>query len=384
MKIDYRNAEGSLYGIASGHAQTIWILADPHYLSPELFDPNSEAFHSILPVNSGKLIEAMPELMEEFIQRALNEHPDVILLPGDLTLNSEQISLLEMEEKLKMLEENGITVLVIPGNHDISCRFASDLNGSAPVPAEQVTEDEFYARMGNFGFRNGYSHAPDSFSYTYAVDDNLWILALDANTGHTPGAVSEQTIEWAETELKYAAEHGIQVISMTHQNLLIQAETMERGFVLRNHDQIQELLTRYHVTLNLSAHAHLQHWVKDGSLHDICTECAAVYPTGFAVLTIPDGHSSWHYRKEQFQQYQDEAKRRMYETADAMIKKTLEGLNLSEEEARIMTVFAEEMCTVSFAGIPSESLAAEMPEGLKLWKDRAGHTFWGKYIVSLL
>ena len=80
------------HGVLNGHGGrplTLWIIGDPHYLSPSLFDAAAASFQRILPFNSGKLIEAIPDLMSDFFSRARSEKPDAVLVPGDLTLNGE-------------------------------------------------------------------------------------------------------------------------------------------------------------------------------------------------------------------------------------------------------------------------------------------------------
>ena len=375
------------HGILNGHAGNrlvLWILADLHYLSPSLFDRQADAFRSILAVNSGKLIEHMPEVMEEFLSRALRERPDAVLFPGDLTLNGELTGLLEMEQMFSRLEAAGIRVLVIPGNHDIDCRYASVLTGDVSKPAERVTRDGFITHMRRFGYDNAVSRDEHSFSWIVPLADDLRILGFDSNTNAFPGGITEDTLTWAENALARANAEGAAVITMMHHNLLVQNRFMETGFVLKNRTEVFDLLDHHGVMLNLSGHIHLQHGSRKNSLTDISTASAAVFPLGCGVLEIAEGHREWNYHREYMTQFQDAALRRMYETCERFLQDTLDQLDVSEADRTCMRKAGQEVCGAVFAGWAYRPSDEEAKHGCRLWNERASDTFWGKYIVSAI
>lgn len=375
------------HGILNGHAGNrlvLWILADPHYLSPSLFDRQADAFRSILAVNSGKLIEHMPEVMEEFLSRALRERPDAVLFPGDLTLNGELTGLLEMEQMFSRLEAAGIRVLVIPGNHDIDCRYASVLTGDVSKPAERVTRDGFITHMRRFGYDNAVSRDEHSFSWIVPLAADLRILGFDSNTNAFPGGITEDTLTWAENALARANAEGAAVITMMHHNLLVQNRFMETGFVLKNRTEVFDLLDHHGVMLNLSGHIHLQHGSRKNSLTDISTASAAVFPLGCGVLEIAEGHREWNYHREYMTQFQDAALRRMYETCERFLQDTLDQLDVSEADRTCMRKAGQEVCVAVFAGWAYRPSDEEAKHGCRLWNERASDTFWGKYIVSAI
>ena len=375
------------HGILNGHAGNrlvLWILADLHYLSPSLFDRQADAFRSILAVNSGKLIEHMPEVMEEFLSRALRERPDAVLFPGDLTLNGELTGLLEMEQMFSRLEAAGIRVLVIPGNHDIDCRYASVLTGDVSKPAERVTRDGFITHMRRFGYDNAVSRDEHSFSWIVPLAADLRILGFDSNTNAFPGGITEDTLTWAENALARANAEGAAVITMMHHNLLVQNRFMETGFVLKNRTEVFDLLDHHGVMLNLSGHIHLQHGSRKNSLTDISTASAAVFPLGCGVLEIAEGHREWNYHREYMTQFQDAALRRMYETCERFLQDTLDQLDVSEADRTCMRKAGQEVCVAVFAGWAYRPSDEEAKHGCRLWNERASDTFWGKYIVSAI
>ena len=375
------------HGVLNGHGGrplTLWIIGDPHYLSPSLFDAAAASFQRILPFNSGKLIEAIPDLMSDFFSRARSEKPDAVLVPGDLTLNGELAGLRELAAELHRLQEDGIPVFAIPGNHDIDCRYAWDLTGDSAAPADAVHAEDFRTLIGPFGYDNSISHATDSLSWITPVCGNLWIMGLDSDTKQYPGGITEPTLHWAEEQLAAAQEQGVTVITMTHHNVLVQSPFMEKGYVLQNRREAAELLKRMNVTLNISGHVHMQHCSSEDGLTDIATESVSLFPLGFAVLEIEAGHQTWNYRREYFRRYQDAALQRMFETTGSFLAGTLSQFEADDREKERMLKTGQEACTAVFAGWKYTPSDAEAAQGAALWKAYGSDTFWGRYIISAI
>ena len=367
---DQRSAVIQLpYPSASGKKRTFWILSDIHFISPSLYRINEGAFSLLHQYNLGKLFEAMPEAMEEFEALALASRPDYVLVPGDILLNGEAASLRDMEPRFASLEDNGIRVCLIPGNHDIECSYTYSYRNDAPEETERVTAEMFEDRMGRFGFRQAVSKAPDSRSYRITADESLWILALDSNTGECPGTLSEPTLAWAKSELEEAERKKINVITMTHQNVLTQYPFMVKGFVLNNAEEVRDLLEAHHVALNLSGHCHLQHISRHGEFTDICTGAACVWPLGFAVLDVDEISGICVYSKREFSANQSRAIRRIEE----IIEKKVSTLSLPEtcgkEVKAEMIAFANDVIRLNFGGLMNHPEEYLQKPGWQFWKD---------------
>ena len=72
----------------------------------------------------GRVLLYSWEILDAFIEDMKEKDPDLLLLSGDLTLNGEKASHEELAALLEELDEEGITTLVIPGNHDINNPYA--------------------------------------------------------------------------------------------------------------------------------------------------------------------------------------------------------------------------------------------------------------------
>ncbi len=66
----------------------IWIITDLHHLSQDLFD-DGEAFSYIEKTAAGKDLRYGKERMEALVEQVGREHPSLLLVSGDLTLNGE-------------------------------------------------------------------------------------------------------------------------------------------------------------------------------------------------------------------------------------------------------------------------------------------------------
>ena len=95
----------------------ILIVADPHVLAESLIDPGS-AFDEMMD-NQRKMIDLSESAFVALVDTAMIYQPSLVLIPGDLTKDSEMASHDVVLEQLNRMKAAGINVLVIPGNHDI-------------------------------------------------------------------------------------------------------------------------------------------------------------------------------------------------------------------------------------------------------------------------
>jgi len=59
------------------------------------------------------------EVLKSLITDIKLEGVDLVIVPGDLTNNGEKVNHIKFAAYLKELEDAGIAVFVVPGNHDI-------------------------------------------------------------------------------------------------------------------------------------------------------------------------------------------------------------------------------------------------------------------------
>lgn len=239
----------------------MWLVSDLHYMSPASTD-YGEAFEAFQARGDGKVMRYLPQILDSLLEEAKEAGPDVVILTGDITMNGEKINHEELAGRLSSLQDAGIQVLVIPGNHDINNPDAGVFFGDRAERTQEVTPEEFGQIYGKFGPDQAVSRDEESFSYVYALRDHIWLMLLDT-AQYEPrnlvdGMVRPGTLSWMEENLRAAREQGIQVIVLGHHNLLSQSTMFTDMCVLENGKEVTELLERYQVPMYISGHLHLQ------------------------------------------------------------------------------------------------------------------------------
>lgn len=357
----------------------LMVATDLHYLSPTLTD-NGERFQAVMAAGDSKVTEYSEEIVDTLMKKAEEEKPDALIISGDLTFNGELISLNELKDKFMALEENGIPVLVIPGNHDIDYPYAYGYDGADYYPVENISQSEFSSLMGAFGYDDAKMRDSSSFSYCTQVTDYLWLLFLDANTEADPGELSKETMAFAEDVLKQAAAGGATVIPVTHQNVLPPSDLFSRGFVIFNNDEVKKLFKKYNISLCLSGHAHLQHTSEEDGLIQIITESLSVYPLQYGILTVSG--NNWHYENRELGIRKEESKQRFDGNTLSQVDEVLKRLNLSEDEKKAMEDLAVTANEEFFSG-KQMTLNKDDP-AYQLWVTYAPDSFWTIYLTSTI
>ena len=287
---------GAFCGSASADYR-IAVASDPHYISPALTD-GGPAYQRVLDAGDSKFMPWSEEILSAFVEEQLTaeEAPDAVLLTGDLSFNGAVMSHEALASRLRPLQEAGIPVLVLTGNHDVyhlnAARFEGDSITRVPFATSEVFREIYTA----FGFDGALSKAPDSLSYVYELDNGLRFLILDFNTSEPFCGISDETLAWAEEQLRAANEAGVQVIAAGHQNLY-RHSLFQEGYVVAEADRLAELLREYGVRLFLSGHLHIQHIHSEQNLTEIAGSALCSWPCQYGLLTYADGTWSYHTKR---------------------------------------------------------------------------------------
>ena len=241
---------------------TLMLASDLHYMSSTTHD-DGKAFRSMVEHDDGKLDQYSDEMLDTLVETAIENHPTALALTGDITLNGERINHELLAEKLQKVQDAGIPVLVIPGNHDIRNQNAATYFGEKREEAEYLeTGDDFYEIYHRFGYDQSPNRDMASLSYVYPLDAKHWLLMMDSciydDGNHVEGRISEATLKWLEVHLRVAKEHDIQVIVLAHHNLLQESRLFTTQCEMENGPEVTALLEAYQVPLYISGHLHVQ------------------------------------------------------------------------------------------------------------------------------
>lgn len=208
----------------------IAVLSDIHYMHPSLLQDgaqNYEHFKTHLVYNPNKaLLEYSAPIFEQVLRELKEEHPDVLLIAGDMAKDGEKISHEAVVGYLDQLLNAGIKVYVTPGNNDINNAESQAYIGSAPpITVANVDPTEFASMYWTFGYSSE-ERDPNSLSYLAKPFSELWILSIDAAKyvprGSRSGRIRPETMQWIEGIMSEANAKGITVLGLMHHDLIEQ------------------------------------------------------------------------------------------------------------------------------------------------------------------
>lgn len=240
----------------------VMLVSDLHYISRATHDGGA-AFREMVAQDDGKISEFSDELIDILVEEAITQKPSALVLTGDITLNGEKENHQRLAGKLRRVLEEGIAVLVVPGNHDIKNHNAATYFGEGKEAAEYLeSAQDFYGIYHEFGYDQAFSRDESSLSYSYALDDTHWMLMLDTcqyeDYNHVSGRLKPETMEWLEGVLAQAQEQGVTVLPAGHHNLLSESRLYTTECTMENHTDVISLFEEYGLPLYVSGHLHAQ------------------------------------------------------------------------------------------------------------------------------
>lgn len=281
---------------------SIWVITDLHYLSPSLSD-EGESFTFIKETSAGKELDYPAQRMEALIWQIEKERPKLLLVSGDLTLNGEKQSAVELADYFQQIEQFGTQVYVIPGNHDISNGWARKFVGEDQEKTDQILPEDFQSIFSDMGYQDAYTLDENSLSYAVQPYTDLILLMLDTNVyfqtegkGAPPsnGRLEKETLTWVESVFEDAKKSGATVLPVLHHNLLEHNDFMTKGFTLDNNEEVKALFLKYDIPVVLTGHTHVQDIAhEENTLYDITTAAFSVMTPSIGKVTFDNNQVSY-------------------------------------------------------------------------------------------
>ena len=224
-------------------------------------------------------------MMMRHLDRLTGRKVDLLLIPGDLTRDSEPWNHAYMLDKLRKLP---FPSLVVPGNHDVEKRWLPKETWGIPKVVAA-----YRGRIGGY----------DSALPYYAHEVTKGLLIIGLNTADTPdgalrntwgGRIDEAQMRWLTATLQRHAGKKL-IFVMLHHPLMAHHPTQKTGsthlwssFRTQGADEILALLARYDVPLTLCGHHHIQRIQRHAQLPitEVVTSGACSYPSQIRILDI--------------------------------------------------------------------------------------------------
>ena len=276
----------------------IALLSDIHFFPPELAGGYNAAFkeNNII----GQPVEQVPGILRSALAaiKARNEREkiDYLLLTGDLTNTGEYLSHVRLAEILMAFEqETGISVAVVPGNHDIdygSREFTTgvrrDIRKTFPKDFPGIYATLGYDLPGLARFKPKGDVQEGELSYAVDLGSNYRLIAIDTWRRR----VSPELREWVVKQCRAAVKAGKIVIGMGHHNLNEQFQgqmTVMQNEGLENMRELSEEFAGAGMHFYFSGHLHMSEispWTSDSGemLYDIIVPGLWDFPGDYRVV----------------------------------------------------------------------------------------------------
>jgi hypothetical protein len=160
--------------------KTIAVISNLNYDFNAMVNPE---------MTTGKVMSLM---LDEVLNRVKAMKPDLLLIPGDLTLNGDQASHLALQGKFQNLIANGIKVYVIPGNQDV-------LQGPAPNFSSKDFIQLYYNNLQNNNLL--FEQDPASLTYLAQPFEDLYILGVACEYRNYQGYIPPSARNWIKSRL---------------------------------------------------------------------------------------------------------------------------------------------------------------------------------------
>src|SRR5437870_854344 len=140
----FSSCRKDLITASSGYHLKIAVITDLHYLDPSLLKNGADTGAALTDYMSRdpKMIPYGDPIFREVLEKLKAEHPDIVLVAGDITKDGEKVSHLAVAHLFQELADEDIKVLVVPGNHDINNPFADRYDGNNAYPVASVSAEE--------------------------------------------------------------------------------------------------------------------------------------------------------------------------------------------------------------------------------------------------
>ncbi|MFD1392277.1 metallophosphoesterase [Lacticaseibacillus jixianensis] len=283
--------------LTASRTPTFWVLSDSHFIAPGLHDQKT-AYKEIQLSAAGKDLNYQPVAVRALVHEALTARPrpTALILTGDVTLNGAKASAESLVKRLAPLQQAGIHVLAIPGNHDIYDGWARKYQGHEQLKVAQISPTD-WRNIFSDGYRHETSEDTASLSYTVALNRDYQLIMLDSNiypiqpsnrNPNTGGELKPATMSWLHAQLAAAKKAGRTSLVFMHHNLYSHNAMVNRGYVLNNASALRKLLARYRVPVLFSGHIHAQDICsgKAGAPVEIVNGAFSISPAGYGVVRL--------------------------------------------------------------------------------------------------
>lgn len=260
-------------------------MSDIHYYASSLKGNGSAACRQYVEASNVSFDNQqaiMDSAFNALAKQAAEGKLKYLVITGDLTVNGEYESHIELAKYLKAFEDRtGVEVFVMAGNHDINNSNGTSFADDTAKPAQKTTPEDFMAIYEDFGydtsdksinrFTPSGRRKAGMLSYSVSLEGGYRLISIDAgryswdstesgNDEHeTRGKIGNALMTWILGEISAAKTRGETPIGATHWNMSgmnYMHEYLLQGFVIDNSSYVSETLADAGMNFVFSGHQH--------------------------------------------------------------------------------------------------------------------------------
>ncbi len=201
------------------------VFTDIHVVSNSILTEETYASHS----TRDKMMHLSDTIFQSMADSVIEKGYDFILIAGDLTESGDRTSHETVVQTLTRIENTGIDVYVINGNHDIVPYSNS--------PYGKITQADFAELYADFGYSDALSTLEGTLCYSCELNDEYRLIAIDNVSYYTDAQQTEKKPSftddiayWANEQAYLAEEAGKKCIVLSHVPLLYHCPQAKRMF----------------------------------------------------------------------------------------------------------------------------------------------------------
>ncbi|MFZ4401843.1 MAG: metallophosphoesterase [Bacteroidales bacterium] len=295
---------GTLRGFSQVGLQNvkICVISDMHYFDSTLLINDGFAFQMYL-AQDRKLLKESHAIMVSLFDSLIAEHPDIVLIPGDLTKDGENLCHQKIAAFLLKLKNANIKVFVAPGNHDINNPSSFSFDGDTVYSVPTITPSQFKTIYNNYGYNVATKTDTASLSYVAEPISGLQILSMDVcryDSNYidmqptTSGGFKPNVLKWVKDRLLEAKMNKKVVIALQHHNLLehyMGQNDIFPEYVIDDSDTVSSQLADLGLKVVFTGHYHAQDIIKKttalgNTIYDVETGSAITYPCPYRIMNL--------------------------------------------------------------------------------------------------
>lgn len=288
------------------------IMSDVHLMAPQLLIHEGKAFDDYI-ANDRKMLVQSSELLDSVTEHVKEFHPQVVLITGDLTKDGERVSHeLLVKRYLKPMEEQGIRVFVIPGNHDVNNPHAKVYDGEKTDRTTSVSAADFANIYKEYGYGEAIARDAHSLSYVVQLAPNVRLIAVDAceyeNNNFdkdicvTAGRIKPETMDFIKRQTEEAHRQGADVLMMMHHGIVSHfnwQDKVMKEYLVDNWRKQAKLIAGMGIKVCFTGHFHAQDVSQKYGLTDMETGSTVSYPHPYRLIEVDGNNGTLSVRTEQ-------------------------------------------------------------------------------------